>query len=112
MSMGVTHIPETLLPLPETATEDGTEIAHETAAVHGGMGHVTREVGEVTVTVTVAISTSTVFMPSPITVPGGDCKCAATVAPGIQRNTSWSCDAVTLYTTQTVSHCDLVGAEG
>lgn len=46
------------------------------------------------------------FMPSPITVPGSDCKCAGTVTVTREPEDGVSsCDAVTEYRTQTVSHC-------
>ncbi|KAI0536032.1 acid protease [Xylaria digitata] len=68
-----------------------------------------RESAEKTVTVTVGLVTSTVFMPSPITVPAS-CDCTATVArKGKGGKEGQSCETtsvVTEYRTQTIGHCD------
>ncbi|KAI0406365.1 aspartic peptidase domain-containing protein [Xylaria palmicola] len=64
-----------------------------------------------TVTVTVGVLTSTVFMPSPITIPGTTCDCAGTEA--LPDETGASCEPTTViteYRTRTVSHCG-AGAE-
>ncbi|KAI0440400.1 acid protease [Xylaria telfairii] len=72
----------------------------------------TQEKDAKTVTVTVGVLTSTMFMPSPITVPGNDCKCAGTVTVTREPEDGvLSCDAVTEYRTRTVSDCRAAGEQ-
>ncbi|KAI0856524.1 aspartic peptidase domain-containing protein [Xylaria cubensis] len=73
----------TLTSLPASTSSSST-------TTHRSGGMLTRESEDKTVTVTVGIFTSTIFMPSPITVTREDLS---------------SCDAVTEYRTRTVSHC-------
>ncbi|KAI0469263.1 acid protease [Xylaria cf. heliscus] len=90
---------------PKPTTSHSSETSTLTSLPASSTTRTSRSTSFRSGTLTVGILTSTVFMPSPITVPHRDCKCAGAVTVAVAGEPEEglaSCDAVTEYRTQTV----------